>query len=314
MPKVSNKALDNQINKLKRSSGVAASQLIASGVGNFVNDSPDVPVRLIPIEHIHPREINDFELSNIPTLAESIEQFGLIDPISVIHRIGDGEDYTIVAGHRRYTAFKLLHTQHPEEERFSRIPACVYELTDDERLLQRGLPYIDASTEEELYRDSNLQSRQLSYTEVAKHIRHIIERIDDENYFRRLNNLSNQSDRYSETKGNKAIIITKLLSDYSYQGWQKETVRRYLKLYEAVKSGSIPESVLDEIEEGSYTVKSQYNRYIAKEQTPPNMEIEKMMSKFGKIMQNVRTNKAKLTGVQKEQLKQWIEELSSIVE
>ena len=167
MPKVTNKALDNQINKLKRSSGVAASQLIASGVGNFVNDSPDVPVRLIPIEHIHPREINDFELSNIPTLAESIEQFGLIDPISVIHRIGDGEDYTIVAGHRRYTAFKLLHTQHPEEERFTRIPACVYELTDDESLLQRGLPYIDASTEEELYRDSNLQSRQLSYTEVA---------------------------------------------------------------------------------------------------------------------------------------------------
>ena len=52
MPKVTNKALDNQINKLKRSSGVAASQLIASGVGNFVNDSPDVPVRLIPIEHI----------------------------------------------------------------------------------------------------------------------------------------------------------------------------------------------------------------------------------------------------------------------
>ena len=39
-----------------------------------------------------------------------------------------------------------------------------------------------------------------------------------------------------------------------------------------------------------------------------------MMSKFGKIMQKVRTNKAKLTGVQKEQLKQWIEELSSIVE
>ena len=316
MVKVNNKALElsRQASEKKRSSANAAGILVGTTSGpSFVDDNPLVPIRRIKLEQIKQREKNEFELVNITQLAESIMQCGLIDPISVIHEVGTGDEYVIVSGHRRYEAYKVLNSTYPNDERYQTIPASVYELTTELEAETNGLPYISKEQEEEMYREANMQARQLTYGEVAKQVRKIVFKLDDEEYYNKLNMLSNDSDRYSITKGNRPKMIMNVLSAYSYQGWQRETIRRYLKIYEAVKYNEIPPSILDDIENGTTTVKKAYERYIAKATNSFVSQNKKSINTIKKNLVEIETQSTFLTTEEKKELEQCIEKLKSIL-
>lgn len=317
MPKVNNKALllSRQASEKRRSSGEAAGILVGTVAGSpFIDDTTQVPVREIPLTQIKERDVNAFELTNIPQLAESISQYGLIDPISVIHKSGTGDEYIIVSGHRRFKAYQTLNEADPENRAYQVIPCCVYELTDNPEELEQGLPYIDSKQEEEMYLDANLQSRQLKYGEVARNVRHIIDRFEDEDYFLRINSYANTSERYSIGRGSKVNMVINLLSSYSYKGWQRETVRRYLKLYEAVKEGEIPESVLDSIEKEEYTVKVAYDKYIATKTNNHKTIVGKDILGIKRYIIDIEKQDGFLTTQDRNEIKQCIDKLKSFLE
>lgn len=315
MPRVTNKALQKsiEVSDKRKSSGTAAGILVgAIGETSFKDDSLLVPARRIPLEQITEREINDFELVNIPQLAESIEQYGLIDPISVIHRSGEGTVYTIVSGHRRFKAYQMLNNSNPHDERFESIPSCVYELTDDPTELSQGLPYIDSELEQAMYVDANMQSRQLTYGEVAHQIKHIIARLEDDEYYKRLNTILNDSTRYSVTKGDRVKMIMDLLSSYSYRGWQRETIRRYLKLYEAVKEQRIPAEVLENIESEKMSVKLAYEKYLSKT-SAKNTPVTKSLRNLKRNIDEISRQNVILSRDEKHDILEMIEKLQKIV-
>lgn len=318
MPKVNNKALEisKQTMEKRRSSGNAAGMLIGTNtLASFRDDDSLVPVRLIELDKIKERDINEFKLVNIPQLAESIKSYGLIDPISVVHEVGNPDLYTIVSGHRRFEAFKLLNNSFPNEDEYKKIPAAVYELTNDPNELAQGLPYIDSIAEESMYLEANLQSRQLTYGEVAHQIRKIVKKLENPDYFNRLN-LIVQENKYSIIRNGRIKLILSLLSSYSYKGWQRETIRRYLKLYDAVKDGTINENVLDDIELGNITVKVAYDKYFSTNSISNTTKSKKYITRINETIKSINNEikKHPLTNDEKNELKQCIKELSMFIE
>ncbi len=131
---------------------------------------PAAPVELIPIERIipgpNPREAFDEE--RLRSLADSILQVGLIEPIVV--RL-QGEDYEIVCGERRYRACQLL-------ERDS-IEATVRDLADKQAAELRLLENLDREDLNPLEEASALrQLRELGH-DVAS-LANIVRRTEDE--------------------------------------------------------------------------------------------------------------------------------------
>lgn len=78
--------------------------------------------------------INPFEVQD---LATGIKDKGLQFPIAiqprkdVITSIPDQYDYRIVAGHRRYMAYRVLHQSDPNDPRWQTIPAMIKEGLDE---------------------------------------------------------------------------------------------------------------------------------------------------------------------------------------
>lgn len=306
-----NRAIAIQVDKRKGAS--AASTILATGLsGGYNDDSPAVPVRQIPLNQIQGREINEFDMVNIPQLASSIQEYGLIDPISIVHRSGTGDEYIVVSGHRRLEAYRRLQLSYPGM--YSRIPANVYELTDDPQELEQGLPYIDAATEDQLYREANLQSRQLNYAEVARQIRRIIQKFDNKEYYEKVNQFANPSERYEHTKGDRTKMIMSLLAPYNYQGWQRESIRKYIKLYDAVKEGSISMDVLDRIENGDITVNMAYQQSIGRTTNVTATELDKSFKKIDKAVESIRLYRTRVTQEQKTKIRELIAELQSILD
>ncbi|GAA3267987.1 hypothetical protein GCM10017706_32930 [Lactococcus lactis subsp. hordniae] len=60
-------------------------------------------INLTPEELIENKK-NNYELSDIEQLADSIEQLGLLQPL-LVKKVSSGK-YEIVAGHRRFNAIK----------------------------------------------------------------------------------------------------------------------------------------------------------------------------------------------------------------
>ncbi len=98
---------------------------------------------------------------------------GIIRRLQFFYR-PDKDIYIISTGYRWYKAIGTLGEQFPHDERFKTIDCAVYEVTDDQFKLKQALPYIIREQEEGIYRDSNLENRQLSYEDVVKQIRYII--------------------------------------------------------------------------------------------------------------------------------------------
>ena len=119
-------------------------------VSNYVSGEQ---VFSIPLNQIHPRQINAYAITDIERLAESIRRSGLLQPI-IVKKESD-TSYQLIAGERRYTAMKLLHDQYlaagdtTKASLFDSISAIVLEK-------------ITEATEEQIYRDTNDYSRQMN--------------------------------------------------------------------------------------------------------------------------------------------------------
>ncbi len=106
----------------------------------------------IPLSKIEPRKENQYPLTDIERLKESIRKNGVLQPV-ILRRSGD--TYTLIAGERRYTAARELYQaafeaqDGDEMRRFAEIPAIVFE-------------DIDNQTDEEIYRATNDFTRQMS--------------------------------------------------------------------------------------------------------------------------------------------------------
>lgn len=223
-----------------------------------IKDKASLNIKPLDINKIRTRRKNNFSQENIESLAYSIEKYGLINPISVVHD-KKKDTYTIVSGHRRYLALRQLHKQYPSEKDYEFVDCSVYELTDDKKKLKQGLPYISKEQEEGIYRDSNLETRQLTYSEVASEIRHIVERFEDPDYLDKLRKKA--AKKGVKTKANtyfdKAKLTLDVLSTQNYSGWKKETIREYIKIWEAER-----EDLLEAIENGTMKVSAAYKLII----------------------------------------------------
>ena len=281
MPKVDiNAALtsDTQVSSNRRGMARKATNALLGGLGNGISDmfSQDSMLRVqaVPFEKIREREINDFsDDADINSLAESIRLYGLINPLSVVHH-PEEDIYVISAGHRRYKAVSILRNQYPHDERYKTIDCAVYVVTDDDFKLKQGLPYITKEQEEGIYRDSNLESRQLSYEDVAKQIRHIVHRFDDPSYLKFVrDNLEKQGIRTYTTHTDKVKLIVNVLSTQKYSGWSRETIRQYLQIMDGGR-----DDILDQIENDGLRVSAGYKIMTADAKKNRNRKTTKITS------------------------------------
>ena len=117
-----------------------------------------IPISDIDINKDQPRK--NFDQESLQELAASIKANGLLQPIAV-QKIGDR--YTIIAGERRYRAFRLL------EE--NKIP-CIIKNLDTQQIMELALvenlqredlnPLEEASAIEALLKNFNLTQQELS--------------------------------------------------------------------------------------------------------------------------------------------------------
>lgn len=118
-------------------------------LGDFAKTLRNVPdsgtsglerIEYIPLSDLHEDERNFYALTGIDELAANIQLCGLMDPLRV-RRTEDG--YTIVSGHRRFAALRLLAA---EDEKFSSA-ACIIEAGDTPTALQElRLIYANSDT------------------------------------------------------------------------------------------------------------------------------------------------------------------------
>ncbi len=122
----------------------AASEALGSG-----------PPREVPIEALHPRPDQPrrcFDSTSLEELADSIRQYGILEPLLVRPLIGR-EDYEVVAGERRWRAAQLAGLQ--------RVPVVVHELTDRDAF--------------EIALVENIQREDLSPVETARALKRLTE-------------------------------------------------------------------------------------------------------------------------------------------
>ena len=266
MPKVDINAAFNDTKKessnrrgmARKATGALLGGDFSLGASDFANESA-LRVQAIPFEKLREREINEFsDDADINSLALSIRQCGLISPLSVVHH-PEEDIYVISAGHRRYKAISILRNEYPHDDRYKTVDCAVYEVTDDSFKLKQGLPYITKEQEESIYRDSNLESRQLSYEDVAKQIRYIVKRFEDPDYMNKIrDDLAAQGIRTYESHTDKIKLITNVLSTQKYSGWSRETIRQYLQIMDSHR-----EDLLDKIEQGDLRVTAAYKLLVA---------------------------------------------------
>ncbi|MEO1651656.1 MAG: ParB/RepB/Spo0J family partition protein [Pseudomonadota bacterium] len=141
---------------------------LGRGLASLIGDAqPEQPIatrmppeghqRLIPVERIKPSATNPrrfFDEVELGSLADSIREKGLVQPIVVRPMPGDGQSYEIVAGERRWRASQIagLHV----------VPVIVRELNDQETL--------------ELAIIENVQREDLNAIEEACGYKELIER------------------------------------------------------------------------------------------------------------------------------------------
>jgi ParB/RepB/Spo0J family partition protein len=111
---------------------------LLSGLGETV--SKRVPLTQITANQNQPRLGVDESSVEFAELMGSIREHGLLQPISLWQLDEDREDYIIIAGERRWRAFRRLAEGEPQK--YGRIPASVTVLTGEDTdavVLMRGL-------------------------------------------------------------------------------------------------------------------------------------------------------------------------------
>lgn len=273
MPKINlNNAFATQSTPERKKLASDATALMTGGGIDFNTDKSLLNVKSLKLSEVLPREINEFNQENVESLADSIKEYGLISPISVVHD-DVNNTYTISSGHRRYAAMCLLHEWEPNNKDYETIDCSVYELTDDKMLLAQGIPYISREQEEGIYRDSNLESRQLTYTDVAHQIRYIVKKFDDEEYVAKLRQRAEAKGIKTRVDYDKAKLIMSVLSTQQYSGWKKETIRQYLKICESQR-----QDLIEGVESGQIKVSVAYKTMIQEQNRKRNRKTNKIIA------------------------------------
>ena len=306
MPKKDLNAAFEAMNLTSKKSMVeAATQGFMEHTFEALGDITKVPVKPIPLKSIRKREVNEFSDVDNMELEESIREYGLINPISVCHRRGE-DIYIISAGERRFNAYKALNEKFPGK--YQEIDCRIYELTSDEELLSRGLPYISPEQEAAIYRDSNLLARQLTEKDVAKQIRIIVDRLDDETYLESLRNSAKKNGLKTYSDPDKTKLIISVLASLNYKGWSREKIRQYLKVREAGRG-----DLLDEIENGM-AVNKAYKQVVEDTHRSRNRKTNKLPALVKNINELVEEAKEKEYSVKElKAIKDCIKKLESIV-
>lgn len=99
-------------------------------------------IEYLPLAELHEDERNFYTVDKVEELAANIQSCGLMDPL----RVRKSEDgYTIVSGHRRAAALRLLAA---EDSRFEQV-ACIIETGDiPEQLQELRLIFANSATRE----------------------------------------------------------------------------------------------------------------------------------------------------------------------
>lgn len=233
MPTVKFQALNKRPAENRKNPGEAAA--VFSGGSRPVAMLPKIPEVEILLTAIKEREENTFQMTNVESLADSIYDYGLIEPITVWQKEGDHSGiYTISAGHRRFKAFQYLHEKHPDDPRFKTIAARAYIVTSSPELLAKGEKYISEETEKGMYLDSNFQSRQISYNDTLQYVDYLIERIEknsaDQIKALELQEANRESIQRHSKKINKSEFIAQMIAEQNYDKWSAVRCRKYLLL------------------------------------------------------------------------------------
>lgn len=142
----------------KRGLGRGLSALIPSTISKEADDQKNRVVE-IPLSKIQPNKNQprkNFKAESLDELAESIKEFGVIQPIMVREREG-GNGYEIVAGERRFLAAKNIG--------LNTIPALINQELDDLSSLEIALI-------------ENIQREDLSPIELSHTFKQLIEEFD----------------------------------------------------------------------------------------------------------------------------------------
>lgn len=155
---------NQQANKMAVPTGTSAVDRIFGGAKTIGKEIIETNVTQagktiyeVPLDIIKARPVNNYAITGITELAESIKRTGLWQPI-VLRRsqtVVDGKEYVIVAGERRYTAMKYLRDS--AEKDGDTTSAKVYS-----SITAIILSPEDEAKEEEIYRDTNDYARQLT--------------------------------------------------------------------------------------------------------------------------------------------------------
>ena len=140
----------------RRGLGMGLSTLLGGGTDAYAAEEPAAASRNVPIEFLSPSPLQPrrrFDQAELETLAESIRERGILQPLLVRPGTSGAAGYEIVAGERRWRAAQLagLHE----------VPAVVRELSDQETL--------------ELALIENLQRSDLSALDEARAYRRLTE-------------------------------------------------------------------------------------------------------------------------------------------
>lgn len=105
-------------------SGYFSNQIKEEEVNNVENE-----VLNLTLDVLVENQKNDYEISDIEDLADSIEQLGLLQPVLVKQR--DKKRYELIAGHRRYNAIKKLISENRLPEDYEVLAKIVDEEEDE---------------------------------------------------------------------------------------------------------------------------------------------------------------------------------------
>ena len=191
-----------------------------------VSISTDRPM-LIPLSLLIPYPGNVLlKLSNIEQLAQSIYETKLINPIAVV--ANNDRTYTIISGHRRTEAYKLLNQKYPDKD-YNKIPSFIIPAEEID-----SLEYI-----RKMWFDANFETRQLTIVDLVNNIEYMLGQIsemDEEDKKAIIVKL--KGDEFSEEKYEKGIgrarhlnvakYIYDKFKDYDVEEWGEPTIARYL--------------------------------------------------------------------------------------
>lgn len=256
---------------------------------NYYLDNKD-RVLLLNVHDLRDNEIQsdmESERGDIPALALSIKNFGLISPIVVLKE--ESGEFKLYAGHRRRRAYEYLYNTLPEGERekYEYIPAVLLNESYNE-LENKNVAVLI----ENLYREApspemilnNIELLLSTFNEMSEtEKREMLSQLDSDSSILRSNSDS--------------ALVYNMLKPLNIPGLSKRTIGRYIRvlktesvlLISKLKAGLIPIYLADEIS----SVPVDKHEYLLNLYDSDGKEA--MMSALEEFKENKTTDKVKAT-------------------